>query len=294
MPTPPPPPPLHAASTQNGAAAATILFIRLPRESPRPKTASSYHLASHAVPIKADGERLALPPLGPPPTGSASMTGPLASIRTWIFDLDNTLYPAGANLFAHIDQRMTGFVADLLQVDRVEAHRIQKAYFHGHGTTLAGLMAEHDVDPHAFLNYVHDIEMDALEHDAPLAAAIARLPGRKLVFTNGDTPYALRVLERLGLGGSFEAVHDIHAMGLRPKPHASAYAGLCAAFDLDPTTCLFAEDMARNLRPAKAIGMTTLWVDNGSEQGPPDGDLDFIDYRTPALAPWLESILETA
>ncbi|MBB4619315.1 pyrimidine 5'-nucleotidase [Sphingomonas abaci] len=216
----------------------------------------------------------------------------LSHVRNWIFDLDNTLYPASADLFAHIDRRMTAFIAELLSVDLVEAHRIQKAYFIGHGTTLAGLMAEHQVDPHAFLAYVHDIEMDVLQADAPLVAALARLPGRKLVFTNGDRPYALKVLERLGLGGSFEAVHDIHAMDLRPKPHPDAYAGLCAAFALDPAESLFVEDMARNLKPAKAIGMTTVWVDNGSEQAP-DADRSYIDFHIHALAPWLEQILET-
>ena len=217
----------------------------------------------------------------------------LRHVRTWIFDLDNTLYPARTNLFARIDARMTAYIARLLQVDDAEARRIQKAYFHGHGTTLAGLMAEHEVDPHEFLADVHDIEMDVLERDAPLAAALARLPGRKLVFTNGDAPYALKVLDRLGLGGSFEGVHDIHAMDLRPKPDPSAYRGLCEAFDVDPRAALFAEDMARNLKPAKAIGMTTLWVDNGSEQGPGE-DRSFIDYVVPDLAPWLESILESA
>ena len=221
----------------------------------------------------------------------------LDQIDTWIFDLDNTLYPARCDLFAHIDRRMTAFVGELLGVDPVEARRIQKAYFHGHGTTLAGLMAEHAVDPHAFLDYVHDIEMDALEANAPLAAAIARLPGRKLVFTNGDKPYALKVLDRLGLGESFEAVHDIHAMDLRPTPAASAYAGLCAAFAIDPAHALFADDMVRNLKPAKAIGMTTLWVDNGSEQGPDDpraGEGGFVDHRTHDVSAWLTALLEPA
>ena len=158
---------------------------------------------------------------------AAAMLPALAHIDAWIFDLDNTLYPASANLFEHIDRRMTQFVGDLLGVDPAEAFRVQKEYFHAHGTTLAGLMAEHDVDPAAFLAYVHDIEMDVLEADAPLAAALAKLPGRKLVFTNGDKPYALKVLDRLGLGAHFEAVHDITAMGLVPKPQPSAYAG-CA------------------------------------------------------------------
>lgn len=217
----------------------------------------------------------------------------LAHIDAWIFDLDNTLYPARADLFVQVDRRMTEYIARLLDLDPVAARAVQKGYFHGHGTTLAGLMAEHDVDPHAFLQEVHDIEFDVLEHDAPLAAAIARLPGRKLVFTNGDAPYAGRVLERLGLGNSFEAVHDIHAMALRPKPAASAYRGLCDAHGIDPTRALFADDMARNLAPAKAIGMTTVWIDNGSEQGP-DAPADCIDYTVAELAPWLQDILEDA
>ena len=125
---------------------------------------------------------------------------------------------------------------------------------------------------------------------SPLAAAIAKLPGRKIVFTNGDAPYARRVLDRLGLGASFEAIHDIHAMALMPKPAPSAYAGLCAAFGIDPAQSLFADDMARNLAPAKAIGMTTVWVDNGSEQAA-DSDRSFIDHTTHDLTHWLEGIL---
>jgi putative hydrolase of the HAD superfamily len=219
------------------------------------------------------------------------MLARLALIRNWVFDLDNTLYPASARLFDQMDVKMTAYVANALGVDLVEARRIQKAYFFDHGTTLAGLMAEHGIDPHHFLADVHDIEMDVLEQNAPLAAAIARLPGRKIIFTNADTPYATRVLDRLGLGESFEAIHDIHAMDLKPKPNASAYAGLCAAFDIDPTESLFVEDMARNLAPAKAIGMTTVWIDNGSEQAAAEQDRSFIDFTTPDLTAWLHDIM---
>lgn len=221
------------------------------------------------------------------------MLAQLDHVRNWIFDLDNTLYPASADLFSQVDARMTGFIQDLLGLEHDEARRVQKGYFHNHGTTLSGLMTEHQVDPHAFLAHVHDIEMDVLEHDAPLVAAIAKLPGRKLIFTNGDTPYALKILDRLGLGASFEAIHDIHAMDLMPKPHASAYAGFCTAFDIDPAQSLFVDDMVRNLLPAKAIGMTTVWVDNGSEQSP-GAERDHIDFTIPVLAPWLETILETS
>jgi putative hydrolase of the HAD superfamily len=237
--------------------------------------------------------RGALPAIGPRPTGSRAMLARLGHLRNWIFDLDNTLYAANVNLFAQVDAQMTSFIADLLGVGRDEAFRLQKGYFREHGTTLAGLMREHAVDPHGFLAYVHDVEMDVLAENAPLAAAIARLPGRKLVFTNGDKPYALKVLDRLGLGASFEAVHDLHAMDLVPKPSPSAYAGLCAAYDLDPAVSLFADDMARNLAPAKAIGMTTLWVDNGSEQAA-DMARDHIDFTTHDITHWLHAILEDA
>jgi putative hydrolase of the HAD superfamily len=217
----------------------------------------------------------------------------LAHIRNWIFDLDNTLYPHEARLFEQVDRRITDYIARLFRVDHDEAHRIQKGYFHTRGTTLAGLMAEHGVDPHEYLADVHDIEMDMLEENAPLAAAIAKLPGRKLVFTNADAPYATKILARLGLGQSFEAIHDVHALDYRPKPEPWAYRHICDTYGLDPAECLFADDMARNLRPAKDIGMATLWVDNGSEQAE-GAERDFIDYTTRDVTHWLHEILEEA
>ena len=220
------------------------------------------------------------------------MLARLSHIRNWIFDLDNTLYPASANLFALIDARIGAYVARVLNVDAAEAHRIQKQYFHAHGTTLSGLMAEHGIDPHHYLGDVHDVDMSLLERNEALVAALARLPGRKLVFTNGDASYAGRVLERLGLDASFEAIHDIHATAYRPKPHPDAYQGLLDAHALRAEESLFVEDMARNLRPAKAIGMTTVWLDNGSEQLPGDEDRSFIDYRTSDIGRWLLDILE--
>ncbi len=222
------------------------------------------------------------------------MNPALSHVRNWIFDLDNTLYPASANLFALIDARIGQYVQNLLGLDPVAAHKVQKGYFHAHGTTLAGLMAEHGTDPHHYLADVHDVDMSVLEVNAALVEGLAKLPGRKLVFTNGDAPYAMKVLDRLGMGGTFEAIHDVHATQYRPKPDPLAYQGLCEAYDLDPHASLFVEDMARNLAPAKAIGMTTVWIDNGSEQVPGDADRSFIDYTTHDLGAWLHSILETS
>ncbi len=221
------------------------------------------------------------------------MRPPFDHVRTWIFDLDNTLYPAETDLFALIDERMGQYVSDLMQVDLAEARRIQKDYYYRHGTTLAGLMLDHGVDPHHFLDYVHDIDMGRVSPCSITAQGLSRLPGRKLIFTNGDVKYASRVLDRLGLSESFEAIHDIHATNYVPKPDPQVYRGLCDAYDLDPAESLFVEDMARNLAPAKAIGMTTVWVNNGSEQGPGPAH-DFIDFTTHDLAAWLHAAMEAA
>ena len=217
----------------------------------------------------------------------------LGHIDTWIFDLDNTLYPARSNLFAQIDVKMGRYISDLLGVDAEAARVVQKNYFHSHGMTLKGLMDEHAVDPHHFLDFVHDIDVSVVEHDAQLVEAIAALPGRKLVFTNADIPYAARVLDRLGLAHAFEVIHDIHATGYLPKPDPRAYAGLCDAYAIDPTRALFAEDMARNLPPAHAIGMTTVWINNGSEQGPGADLAQYIDFEISDLSDWLHAVAAT-
>lgn len=218
----------------------------------------------------------------------------LGSIDSWIFDLDNTLYPARVDLFALIDEKMGLYIQELLGVDAVEARRVQKRYFIDHGTTLSGLMAHESVDPHHFLDFVHDIDMSRLAPDPHLNAAIAQLPGRKLVFTNGDAAYAARVLKGLGLGEAFDGLFDIHGAQYRPKPHPDAYTAMCTALKVDPLRALFVEDMARNLKPAKAMGMTTVWINNGSEHGNADASPDFIDYETHDLSHWLAEMRETA
>jgi putative hydrolase of the HAD superfamily len=214
----------------------------------------------------------------------------LSHIECWIFDLDNSLYPASADLFALIDARMTAFIQQLLGCGHDEARRVQKGYFHEHGTTLAGLMASHGVDPHDFLDYVHDIDLARISADPRVVGALDRLPGRKFVFTNGDEAYARRVLEKLGLANAFDGLHDIHAMNYVPKPDPRAYAEMCVRHAIAPERALFVEDMARNLKPAKVLGMTTVWVDNGSEQAGADADESFIDYRVSDIGEWLSEI----
>src|SRR3954468_24984237 len=214
-----------------------------------------------------------------------------AHIRDWIFDLDNCLYPASTGMFGLIDERMGAYIQRLLDCDRAEARRVQKSHFHQHGTTLAGLMKEHGVDPHDFLDDVHAIPLDRVERDERLGQSLSRLPGRKFVFTNGDAPYARRVLRPIGVDSDFDELHDIHASELRPKPDPHGYRLLCERFGIDPARALLADDMVQNLKPAKALGMTTIWVDNGSERGDHGFDKSVVDERVTSLAQWLESIV---
>ena len=212
-------------------------------------------------------------------------------IRDWIFDLDNCLYPASTGLFALIDERMTAYIQRLLGCDPIEAKRVQKAHFHEHGTTLAGLMKEQAIDPHDFLVDVHDIPLDRVQCDQRLARLLPRLPGRRFVFTNGDEPYARRVLEAIGVDSHFDDLHDIHASSYRPKPDPHGYELLCERFAIEPARAVLIDDMAQNLAPAKVLGMTTVWVDNGSERGSHGYTPSGIDFRITDVGEWLESIL---
>jgi putative hydrolase of the HAD superfamily len=187
---------------------------------------------------------------------------------------------------------MGAYIGHLLGCGPEEAKRVQKQHFHTHGTTLAGLMKEHGIDPHDFLEKVHDIPLDRVQCDERLGRLLPLLPGRRFVFTNGDAPYARRVLEAIGVHGHFDDLHDIHASSYRPKPDPHGYELLCERFGIDPKHALLADDMVKNLGPAKALGMTTVWVDNGSEQAGRDYDETIVDVRVSDVGEWLETILE--
>lgn len=199
------------------------------------------------------------------PCAPRAAAEPCRDTEVWVFDLDNTLYPADCDLFSQIDQRMKAFIADLLKVDYEEARRVQKAFFRSHGTTLRGLMIHHGVNPGDFLAYVHDIDFSPLPRRRRLGTALDRLRGRKFVFTNANAGYAEQVLERLGISRHFEAIFDIAAANFVPKPDAAPYRELIARHDIDPARTVMVEDLARNLAPAAALGMTTVWVPNGME-----------------------------
>jgi len=217
------------------------------------------------------------------------MQTPFAHIDTWIFDLDLTLYGPEANIMAQVRDRIALFVEKHFNIGSDEAHKIRHTYWKKYGTTLGGLMAEHKVDPNGYLDFVHDVDMDLLRPDADLRRQIISLPGRKLIFTNADAPYAERVLAARGLENLFEDIFDIHRMQHLPKPAAASYDSLCAQLDINPARALFVEDSAHNLVPAKVLGMTTIWVNHGTEAVSSDTE-EFVDQEIADLNDWLSSI----
>ena len=207
----------------------------------------------------------------------------LRHVDTWIFDLDDTLYPPEKEVLGLINERMTAYMVRQTGLPWPEARRLQRAYHDEHGTTLAGLMALHGVEPGPFLDEVHDISLDRLEPDADLDRALAALPGRRLVFTNGSARHAERVLEALGVADRFEAVFHIEAADYIPKPKPEAFAAIVRSHAVAPRSAAFFEDMERNLEPAAALGMTTVLVGPRGSPEPPD----FVHHRAASLTPFL-------
>ncbi|MEK9679467.1 MAG: pyrimidine 5'-nucleotidase [Rhodospirillaceae bacterium] len=214
----------------------------------------------------------------------------LIHMETWVFDLDNTLYPVELNLFDQIDKRMCGYIADYLQIDHAEAYKVQKSFFREHGTSLKGMMDVHDMDPGPYLDYVHDIDFDAVVPDARLDAALSVLKGRKVVFTNAATKYAERVLDRLGIRHHFDGVFDIVDADYRPKPDPAVYDKVVEVFDFDPANAIMVEDIARNLKPAAEMGMKTVWVMTDRPWAHTEAETANPDYHTNSLSAWLAEV----
>jgi putative hydrolase of the HAD superfamily len=210
-------------------------------------------------------------------------------IDTWIFDLDLTLYPPEAEIMAQVRDRIALFVERYFNLESQGAHAIRHRYWKKYGTTLGGLMAEHGVDPHGYLDFVHDVDMAKLTPSTDLRAHISALPGRKLIFTNADLPYAQRVLDARGLAGVFEDIFDIHRMEHLPKPDPASYRAFCEQLGVAPQRALFVEDSAHNLVPAKALGMTTIWVKHAGEADSGDNE-EYIDHQIDDVTAWLSSI----
>ena len=195
-----------------------------------------------------------------PPRYLAGMRTDFNHITTWVFDLDNTLYPPQYRLFDQIEVKMTAWVMRELGVARTEANRLRQHYWDKYGTTLAGLMREHNADPTPYLEEVHDIDFTVLPPDPALAQAIGNLPGRRIIYTNACVPYAEKVLQARGLSTLFHAVYGIENANFLPKPERAAFETIFAADNLNPAHAAMFEDDARNLSAPHAMGMRTVHV----------------------------------
>jgi len=218
-------------------------------------------------------------------------------VDTWVFDLDNTLYPHHLNLWQQVDERIREFVAKFLDIGREEAFRVQKDYYRRYGTTMRGLMTEHGLNPDDFLDFVHEIDHSPLTPDPTLGAAIEALPGRKLILTNGTRKHADAVIRRLAIHHHFEDVFDIVAAELEPKPQPQTYDRFLKAHGVDPASAAMFEDLARNLAVPHALGMTTVLVvppgtrevfrESWELEGPGE---PHVDHVTDDLAGFLQKI----
>lgn len=206
-------------------------------------------------------------------------------VAYWVFDLDNTLYPPSVRLFDQIEVRMTQYVMDALGVERPEADQLRIAYWNKYGTTLAGLMREHDVDPAPYLTIVHDIDFSGLSIDQGLADKISALPGRKIVYTNGTIPYAERVLEARGIRQPFDAVYGVESANFLPKPELQAFETVFAHDGVQTERAAMFEDDHRNLKAPHAMGMKTVHVADEAI------DADHIHHHTNDLSAFLDRLL---
>jgi len=223
------------------------------------------------------------------------------SVETWVFDLDNTLYPHDLNLWQQIDDRIRAFVSEFLGCTKDDAFRVQKDYYKRYGTTMRGLMAEHGMKPDDFLEFVHEIDHSPLLPNAELGDAIEKLPGRKLILTNGTRKHAEAVMARLEIDRHFEDVFDIAAADLDPKPLPQVYQRFLALHQVDPAKAAMFEDLARNLEAPHALGMTTvLVVPQGQREVFREGwelegrDAPHVDHVTDDLAGYLRDIVTPA
>ena len=229
-------------------------------------------------------------PIRPPPRA-------FDHVDTWVFDLDNTLYPHHVNLWQQVDERIRDYIAGFLEVTHEEAFRLQKDYYKRYGTSMRGLMTEHGMKPDDFLDFVHQVDHSPLEPNPALGTAIEKLAGRKLILTNGTRRHADAVLARLGLGAHFDDVFDIVAAELEPKPSARTYDRFLAAHGVDAGKAAMFEDLARNLAVPHALGMTTVLVvpENTREVFREDWELEgrddpHVDHVTDNLVAFLETL----
>ena len=214
----------------------------------------------------------------------------LLDIKCWIFDLDNTLYSGQTKVFSEVDKKMSTFISKKMDVDLVKAKEIQKKYFYEYGTTLSGLMKQDSIDPHEFLEFVHDIDISWLPKDLKLKDELIKIKEKKYIFTNGSHAHVKNVTKQLGIDGLFDGAFDIVDANFVPKPHMDPYKKIIDKFKIEPTKSILIEDIAHNLEQAKNLGMKTCWLENEEAFAKKDADKPYIDYKIKNLPSFLQKI----
>ena len=214
----------------------------------------------------------------------------LTNIKYWIFDLDNVLYSGATKVFSQVDKRMSAYISKKLNVDLIKAREIQKKYFYDTGTTLSGLMKYNNIDPHEFLEFVHDIDISWLPKDLLLREELIKFKEKKYIFTNGSIGHVHNITKQLGIENLFDAAFTITDAEFIPKPSLEYYKKGVKKFNIDATQAVFIEDIAHNLKQAKFLGMKTVWLENDEPFASKDKDKPYIDYRIKTLSSFLKEI----
>ena len=214
----------------------------------------------------------------------------LIDIKYWIFDLDNTLYSGQTRVFSEVDKKMSAFISKKMNVDLSKAREIQKKYFYEYGTTLSGLMKQDNINPHDFLEYVHNIDISWLPKDLKLREELIKIKEKKYIFTNGSHAHVENVTRQLGIDGLFDGAFDIVDANFIPKPHIDPYKKIIEKFNIEPKKSILIEDIAHNLEQAKNLGMKTCWLENDETFAKKDADKPYIDYKIKNLPSFLQEI----
>ena len=214
----------------------------------------------------------------------------LLDIKYWIFDLDNTLYSGQTKVFSEVDKKMSAFISKKMNVNLIKAKEIQKNYFYKYGTTLSGLMKQDDIDPHDFLEFVHNIDISWLPKDLKLKDELIKIKEKKYIFTNGSHAHVENVTKQLGIDGLFDGAFDIVDANFVPKPHMDPYKKIIDKFKIEPIKSILIEDIAHNLEQAKNLGMKTCWLENEEAFAKKDADKPYIDYKIKNLPSFLQEI----
>jgi putative hydrolase of the HAD superfamily len=213
-------------------------------------------------------------------------------ITTWIFDLDNTLYSADSGIFQQVHTLMGNFVSKHLNIEIKEAKELQKKYYKQHGTTLRGMMDNHGVDPDQFLSEVHKLDYSIIRPNEKLNIELEKIKGRKIIYTNANLEHANNVLDKLELTHMFKEIFDIKNANYIPKPEITPYDKIIKNFEIEPSSAIMFDDIAKNLVPAKKVGFTSVWIDAGYENFSDDikSSKKYLDYETKDISNFLNQV----